>query len=274
MGIRSIMVALVGVAVAGGSAFATREYLSPGVATAAPDARADLVTIVVASADIPFGQAILPQALTTISWPREAMPPGVLQDIASLVPANGKPPRRATHAIAKGDFVLSSKVSDFGDKVTLVQALGPNLRAMAVRVDAETAVGGFVTPGDFVDIVLTQGNDADLRAVTILQNVRVLGVDQDADMATDQPEVVRTVTVEVTPQQGQVLALAQEAGTLSLTLRTLDQAEDAELEAVKLGDILQQAQPEPVAFADVPAPVPVRRIVVRRANEVEVVELN
>jgi pilus assembly protein CpaB len=243
MGIRSILVALVGVAVAGGSAFATREYLSPGAATAAPDARADLVTIVVASADIPFGQAILPQALTTISWPREAMPPGVVQDIASLVPATGKPPRRATHAIAKGDFVLASKVSDFGDKVTLVQALGPNLRAMAVRVDAETAVGGFVTPGDFVDIVLTQGNDAELRAVTILQNVRVLGVDQDADMATDQPEVVRTVTVEVTPQQGQVLALAQEAGTLSLTLRTLDQAEDAQLEAVKLAIFCSRPSP-------------------------------
>lgn len=270
MGLRSIFVAVAGIALAGASAYATREYLTPGAASAVSEARTELATVVVASADIPFGQPILPQALTTIAWPRAAMPPGAFGDTTVLVPASGKPPRRATHDIAKGDFILASKISDFGDKVTIVQTLGPNLRAMAIKVEAETAVGGFVTPGDAVDIVLTQGRDADLSAVTILQNVRILGVDQDANVKRDQPEVVRTVTVEVTPEQGQVLALAQQAGTLRLSLRTLDDAQDADLQAVKLGDILRAPAPE----AAPTEPVKVNRIKVRRANAVELVELN
>ncbi len=271
MGLRSLLVAVAGVALAGASAYATREYLAPGTATAAPERGPDLVSLVVAGADIPLGQPIVPQVLTTIPWPREAFPPGAFRNPENLLPAQGEQPRRATYNIAKGDILLASKVSGFGDKVTIVQALGPNLRAMAIKVGAETAVGGFVTPGDTVDIVLTQGREADLSAVTILQNIRVLGVDQDADVKRDQPEVARTVTVEVTPAQGQILALAQQAGTLRLSLRALDEARDTELPAVKLGDLLEA--PEPVAAAPTEAPT-VNRIKVRRANEVEVVELN
>lgn len=279
MGIRSLLVALAGVAIASGSAYATREYLMPAAATAAPETKSQLASVVIASADIGYGQPILPQSVTTIAWPREALPPGAYVDLATLLPASGQQPRRATHEIAKGDILLASKVSNFGEKVTIVQALGPNLRAVAISVNAETAVGGFVTPGDTVDIVLTQGGDKDMRAITILQNIRIVGVDQDADMKRDQPEVARTVTVEVTPEQGQVLALAQNAGKLSLSLRSLNEARDTELPAVNLSDILQEPPPPaPVAAAVVPVtepePVKVTRIKVRRANEVEVVSLD
>ena len=278
MGIRSLLVALAGVAIASGSAYATREYLMPAAATAAPETKPQLASVIIARADIGYGQSILPQSVTTIPWPREALPPGAYVDLASLLPASGQQPRRATHEIAKGDILLASKVSDFGDKVTIVQALGPNLRAVAISVSAETAVGGFVTPGDNVDIVLTQGGDKNMRAITILQNIRILGVDQDADMKRDQPEVARTVTVEVTPEQGQVLALAQNAGKLSLSLRTLNGARDSELPAVNLSDILQEPPPPaPVAAAPVAVPEPVKavtRIKIRRANEVEVVSLD
>ena len=60
-----------------------------------------------------------------------------------------------------GEILLASKLSSFGDKVTLVQKLGENARAMAIKVDAVTAVGGFVTPGDYVDIDMTQGSKQD-----------------------------------------------------------------------------------------------------------------
>ena len=125
----------------------------------------------------------------------------------------------------------------------MVQKLGENTRAMAIKVDAVTAVGGFVTPGDWVDIVLTQGSKADLRAVTILQKIRVIGVDQQSEELNNQPGVARTITVEVTPQQGQRLALAQKAGTLSLTLRTLDSVDDEVMEMVRLRDLLQEEGP-------------------------------
>ncbi len=274
MGIRSIFVAILGVAVAGGSAYAAREYLNTAqtAAKAAADPAAALVQVVVAGRDIPFGQTIQPQMLQVISWPRTALPPGAITDVGTLIADPGAPPRRATRQIAEGELILASKVSDFGEKVTIVQSLGPNTRAMAIKVEAETAVGGFVTPGDFVDIVLTQGRDESLRALTILQNIRVVGVDQDADQNSETPEIARTVTVEVSADQGQKLALAQKAGTLSLSLRTLDSATDSTLAPVMLSDILQE---QPVALPEAPAAEPVRRSVrIRKGNVIETVEVN
>ena len=92
--------------------------------------------------------------------------------------------------------------------------------------------------------------------VTVSQ---VIGVDQDSDEQSDMPEVARTVTVEVSPEQGQRLALAQEAGTLSLTLRTLEASEDAPLDSIRLSDLLIERSPVPVTE-------PVKTIKVRRAN--------
>ena len=141
-------------------------------------------------------------------------------------------------------MLLQTKVSDFGEKVTIVQTIGANHRAMAIEVDAETAVGGFVTPGDRVDVVLTQGKAESLRAITILQNIRVIGVDQEADEQTDKPSVARTVTVEVSPDQGQRLALAQRAGRLSLTLRSIEDTENRALQMPRLVDLLHEPEPE------------------------------
>ncbi|MCB2134332.1 MAG: Flp pilus assembly protein CpaB [Rhodobacteraceae bacterium] len=266
MGIRSIFVAILGVAVAGGSAYSAREYLSTNRAVASTDSQSELVTVVVAGRDIPFGQAIQPQMLQVMSWPRAAMPPGVITEFTSLVPEPGMPPRRATRAIAQGELILASKISDFGEKVTIVQSLGANTRAMSIKVEAETAVGGFVTPGDSVDVVLTQGKDADMRAVTILQNIRVLGVDQESDQETDRVEVARTVTLEVTPEDSQKLALAQKAGTLSLSLRTLDSVSDQPLDSIRLSDLLREKSPVTEAVAK-------STIRVRRATDVEEVEV-
>ncbi len=88
--------------------------------------------------------------LQVMSWPRTALPPGAITELEMLVPAPGMPPRRATREMAQGELILASKVSAFGEKVTIVQSLGENTRAMAIKVEAETAVGGFVTPGGIV----------------------------------------------------------------------------------------------------------------------------
>ena len=236
-------------------------------AAVATDPASELVTIVVASQDIGYGQPIQAQNLRFELWPRKALPVGAYTEMGSLIPSDGGQPRRTKYALAAGDLILASKISNFGEKVTLVQNLGPNSRAMAIKVDAETAVGGFVTPGDSVDILLTQGSDEDLRSVTILQNIRVLGVDQDSDQQSDQPGVARTVTVEVSPMEGQKLALAQKAGSLSLTLRTLDNVIDQPLEYTSLRDILQDKSP-------VAETVKKQTVTIRRANVVEIVEIN
>jgi pilus assembly protein CpaB len=227
------------------------------------------VAVLVAARDIPLGQPIEAHLVTTQNWPVDNVPAGVFVDPAMLLPDPGEEPRRALRAIAQGELLTVNRVSDWGEKVTIAQTLAPGTRAMAISVDAATAVGGFVTPGDFVDVVLTQGGGDTLRTITILQNIRVVGVDQDASEENDAPAIARTVTVEVTPDQGQRLALAQRAGTLSLSLRDPDAAENQPLEAISLRDLMME--PEPVeAEADAPAPVaPVRRsITIRRAGVV------
>jgi len=260
------LVAILGMAVAGGSAYGAREYLVSAKINAAAEKQPGLVSVVVAGRDIPFGNAIQPQMLQVISWPSAALPPGAVTSMATLVADPGEPTRRAKRAISQGELILASKISAFGEKVTIVQGLGENLRAMAVKVNAETSVGGFVTPGDRVDVILTQGRDETLRAVTILQNLRVIAVDQDFDEKTDQPELVRTVTLEVDPASGQKLALAQKAGTLSLSLRTLDGAIDQPLDSIRLSDLLREVSP-------VEEEITGNTVVVRRAIESEVVEV-
>lgn len=246
MRLQSLLVTMVGMALAGASIYASRELLQVQPATASIDAsQPKLVNVVVAGQDIPFGTPIQARKLTTIQWPVDAVPPGTFSDFSKLIPQNGEEPRRAKRAMAQGELVLAGKVSEFGEKVTIVQTLGKNTRAMAIKVNAQTAVGGFVTPGDKVDVVMTQGGGVSLRAMTILQNIRIIGVDQQADVLDDATNIAKTVTVEVTPEQGQKLALAQKAGTLSLSLRTLDDVVDEPLESIRLSDIIRDgAAPE------------------------------
>ncbi len=239
MRLKSLMITILGVGLAGGAVMIAQEQLRRSQAAADPT----IVRVVAAAEEIPFGSPIEGHKLTAIDWPADSVPAGVFTSFEDVLPAAGVDPRRAKRALAQGEILLASKVSDFGEKVTIVQTLGENNRAMAINVDAQTGVGGFVTPGDFVDIVLTQGKNESLRAVTILQNIRVIGVDQTADEDVDQPGIARTVTVEVTPDQGQRLALAQKAGQLSLSLRSLQIQEDKPLEAIRLSDILLEKSP-------------------------------
>jgi pilus assembly protein CpaB len=265
MALRSIFVALLGIAVAGGSAYGAREYLiAQSVKTEDPNAV--LTQVIVATQDIPFGVPITPQMLRYQTWPRVALPTGAFTRMEDLSRDSGEP-RRAKFAMPAGMPILVSEVSGWGEKVTLVQNLGPNQRAMAIKVDAETAVGGFVTPGDRVDVLLTQGQGEALRTVTILQDIRILGVDQDSNEQQDSPSVAKTVTVEVSPEDSQKLALAQKAGSLSLSLRTLDQVADKPMDYTSLADLLKDKSPVPVNE-------PKRTVTVRRGNtEVSVVEL-
>ncbi|MFN3938320.1 MAG: Flp pilus assembly protein CpaB [Gemmobacter sp.] len=273
MKLTSILVTILGLAVAGGSAQLAREMMSAPPAVANLPQGPEMVSVYAARSEIRFGDPIEAHKLVIQAWPKDAVPPGAFTSLDALVAKEGEP-RRARRAIGQGELVLDSKVSAFGEKVTIVQRLNPNARAMAIKVDAETAVGGFVTPGDFVDVVLTQGRDGNMTAYTILQNIRVIGVDQTSDELRDQPGVARTITVEVTAEQGQRLALAQRAGALSLTLRTPDSDDNTVLDVTRLNDLLNEI-PQPVAVVEgEPAPVTRRpTITVRRGITAEQVQV-
>lgn len=248
MRFRSLLIIMLGMALAGFSVYASREFLQVQPATASVDPAAPaLVSVVVAGQDIPFGSTIEAHKLTTIQWPADAVPPGTYRDYTNLTPQNGEEPRRAKRAMAQGELVLANKISEYGEKVTIVQTLKPGNRAVAISVDVQSSVGGFVTPGDLVDILLTTSDAKGLRVNTILQSIRIIAVDQQADENQDQAMLGRTATVEVTPEQAQMLAVAQAAGRLSLTLRNMaeDNApEDAPMESIRITDILREKTPD------------------------------
>ena len=271
----SIVLALFGLAVAGGSAQLARELMTAPQADAAGAA---LVTVITAASEIKRGDLIQPYMLKTQSWPANAVPAGSFVDAAPLLPAEGGEPRRALRSLVAGEVILEGKISGFGEKVTIAQSLSPNARAMAIKVDAVTAVGGFITPGDYVDVLLTRGDAETLMTDTILRNIRVVAVDQSDDELIDKPDIAATVTVEITAEQGQVIALAQNAGTLSLALRTPDSKDALPIERLRISDLVPEPVIVPVVEVAEAAPAPVivpprRVIVVRRGTETQEVTL-
>ena len=109
------------------------------------------------------------------------------------------------------------------------------MKAVTIRVNDVEGVAGFVLPGDRVDVVLTRQQDKS-RAATdvVLQNVRVLAVDQIADERTDKPSLAKAVTLEVEVTAAQKLALAATVGTLSLVLRKAGEAAAASTRRITL----------------------------------------
>ena len=134
------------------------------------------------------------------------------------------------YPITAGQPVTQGALVAPGDRGFLAAALGPGMRAITIPVSAKTGVGGFVFPGDHVDLMLTQtvrGDDGDsLKATeTFLRNLRVLATDQSTETQTEDGKTVvtefRTVTLEVTPRIAEKISVAQTIGTLSLSLRSL-----------------------------------------------------
>lgn len=105
-------------------------------------------------------------------------------------------------------------------------------------MDAVSSVGGFVTPGDRVDVMLTQTRNGELETGVVVQDLRVIGTDQDTDETRDDARVASTVTLDVTAEEGQKLALAQRAGSLSLSLRTLEDGDELNIGVARLSDLL------------------------------------
>lgn len=133
--------------------------------------------------------------------------------------------------ILKGEPIVSRKIVRAGDSGYLAAYLEPGMRAMAIRVTVETAAGGFILPGDRVDVLLTRqttlsnlgdaGQDSKFASSTVMRNIKVLAIDQTTRAGEDEQSVIgATATMEVGPADAEALALAKSEGELSLVLRS------------------------------------------------------
>ncbi len=196
---------------------------------AAPPAR----TIVVATKPLRFGDELTASALREIPWPEDALPAGTFPKISDILV--GK--RIVLAPIDPNEAVLKNKITGPGQRATLSAMLDEGMKAVTVRVNDVEGVAGFVLPGDHVDVLLTRTDKGTTLTDVVAQNVRVLAIDQLADERTDKPSVVKAVTLEVSILDGQKIALAGTAGSLSLLLRKAGEMTDAASHRVTLVDI-------------------------------------
>jgi pilus assembly protein CpaB len=174
--------------------------------------------------------------LREVPWPANALPAGAFGKIDDVL-SEGR--RVALTAIEPNEPVLSTKITGPGQRATLSAMLRDGLKAVTVRVNDVDGVGGFVLPGDFVDVVCTRQVDKTAASSdVVLQNVRVLAVDQIADERAEKPIVVKAVTIEVDMIGAQKITLAASIGAISLMLRKAGEMEAEATRRVSLGDLL------------------------------------
>ena len=187
--------------------------------------------IVVAAVPLRFGMELDRTQLTEMTWPQSSLPQGAFASIDALL-AEGS--RVVLSPIETSEPVLLAKLSGANGRATLSNLLSPGMRAVTIKTDEIAGVGGFVTPGDRVDVVLTRDagaieevseNAAGAAGSTItteivVENAKVLTVGQGADERQTSPQIVNSVTIEVTVDGAQKIALARNVGSLSLSLRS------------------------------------------------------
>ena len=212
------------------------------------------VPMVVASGPIAYGARLDATKLTVVQAPPSMVPQGAYASPSQIINQAGGAPIALT-ALSAREPVLPSQLSGAGARPTVAAVITEGMRAYTIGVTDVAGVGGHVLPGDRVDVVMTQElpvpagqaacNCKHVTAAVVLQDVRVLGIDLNADPTSTQAAVAHTATLEVSVQDAQKLAVAAQAGSLSLALRRTGSAEvtptrligNADLHAGALRDV-------------------------------------
>ncbi len=173
--------------------------------------------VLMAKKDIPPATRLSAEQLQLSPWSQANLPKGAFTGLADL---EG---RVVAYPLVEGELILEKKLAPKGTLPGLTALLPATKRAMTVKVDEASGVAGFVAPDNRVDVLVTidkgEYNKNPLARV-LLQNLRVLGTGQRIESRPgDKPQVVPTVTVEVSPEEGERLALASQEGRISLVLR-------------------------------------------------------
>jgi pilus assembly protein CpaB len=236
---RAFLMLIFAAVLAGGAVWLAKDWLESQIQPVAANEQAvPLTKVVVARVKLSFGNRLQRQHLTEVDWPAGNVPPGSFNSIDKLL--EGEKERVVLRAIEPSEPVLASKLTGPGGRATLSTLISKDMRAVTIRVNDVNGVAGFIMPNDHVDILLTRNEDNkknDPITTILLQNVKVLGIDQDAKEDKEKPSVAKAVTLEVTPRQSQKLALASRVGSLSLALRNLANAVAARHRTITVADL-------------------------------------
>jgi pilus assembly protein CpaB len=241
---RRLLFILIAVIVSGVTVFAGRTWLKAEhqvqvVAPPPPAPTKPIMQVLVAKGVLPAGRFLRPDDLRWQPWPEDGVSGNyVIEGQHRLEEFSGAVVRSA---LADGEPITDVRVVRPGDRGFMAAVLEPGKRAVTVPVTVSSGIAGFVFPGDYVDLILTfsvksestgadQGSNTEHRASeTLLTNIRVVAVDQRADDQDKTVAVAKTATLEVSPKDAEVIAVALAVGQISLSLRSLgdDIAADA-----------------------------------------------
>jgi pilus assembly protein CpaB len=195
--------------------------------------------VAVATAPMAYGVDVTPDKVRFVDYPNTSIPPGAFTTAAALLPPGKK--RVALMSIAVNEPILASKISGEGQGASIAALLPEGMRAASVRINDVSGVAGFVQPNDSVDVLITRavqgGETATQVTDVLLQNVRVIAIDQRSKNADGTPTVAKTATLEVNPLDAQKLALAQQVGDLGLVLRKPGEQDNPVVETVSMNDL-------------------------------------
>ena len=227
---------------------------APSSQAAAPSVA--LTEVLVASKDIAPGRVLEVSTVRWEQWPKSSVPGTFITKEAQPDIAKAIDGMVVRAPLIAGQPISDTSVVRAGSAGFLAATVKPGLRAIGLNVNAETSAGGFILPNDRVDVVLSRdiSNGSGRKqfiTATVLRDVRVLAIDQTAHQEKDKDSVLgKTATLELTPAQSEILAQAEQVGTVSLALRALGDStgEPAIPDNQQEQDKSKQAKPA-VAFA-------------------------
>jgi pilus assembly protein CpaB len=235
---KTAQIAVLGLAViaAGGAGVIAMNLTAPPaqVQTDAPQVQqTEMEQVLVASADIAMGGEITSE-VAWVEWPSSAVQDGFIKQSAEPTALEDIMGSIARSPILTGEPIRRAKLIGAGQSF-MSSILPSGKRAIATQITADTAAGGFILPNDFVDVIMTkritatQDSPERITTETVLKNIRVLAIDQNIqeDEEGRRVKVGETATLELTPDQAELLTVAQQmADRLTLALRSIADADE------------------------------------------------
>lgn len=242
-----IAVVVGAVTVVGGRYYLERVSARPApVVAAAPAPQVAMSTVVVASQPLRFGMELSSGQLKEVPWPADAVPQGTTKTIAEFL--KGPEKRVVIAPMEANEPVLATKVTGPGQRATLSAVIAPGMTAVSIPLSETQGVAGLVMPGDRVNVMLTRTLEKEQSYTdTLLQDVRVVAIDQVIDQRTEKPAAIRSATLEVTAQDAKRVALGQALGSLSLMLRKAGEQSAGAFGRVGAKDLLAEIEADTTA---------------------------
>jgi pilus assembly protein CpaB len=222
------------------AAFSVSRYLSSA------QANSNATKVAIAKVDIPLGTKIIPEQVGEVELQSNTIPDGAFESAEKLVG------RVAVVNIAAREAITDTKLAPEGTEGGLTALIPEGYRAMTVKVDDAAGVSGFIQPGTLVDVVVVidpkENSNQDPISKVVLQNIKVLANAQNIDKPKNEREAttVKAVTLQVTPEQAEKLALASNEGKLQLIMRNSTDQGDSQTTGVNKRSLLTGERANPV----------------------------